>query len=303
LFKYNVMYPEVAEHIIPTYALHQDGGTNQTMFEIVEAKGKFRPQKANFLIPHRKDYYLLVMVKQGNSRHWVDMKPYTLKPDTFYFSTPHQIHLKEQTEPLIGTLLCFTNEFLNLEDNQSLKALPIIQNSHNGHELQLEPADVTFIDDILQKIYNEHKQRNSWKGGMLQAYMRVLLIYLSRLYTAQFQKDELSPDRVLLERFRKLIEAEFVNLHDVAAYAGLLNISAGHLNDVIKQQSGKTAIVHIHERLMLEAKRLLFHSEQSVKEIAFNLGFEDAAYFNRFFKRLGGITPLAYRTQIREMYH
>ncbi len=296
------MYPEVAENIIPTYALNHDG-TDNTLFDIRQANGKFIQQRANFLIPHRKDYYLLVMVKQGSSRHWVDMKPYTLEPDTFYFSTPAQVHLKEQTEPLIGTLLCFTDEFLSLEDNHSLKVLPIIQNPHNGHELKLLPTEILFIDDILQKMHTEYQQKNTWKGGMLQAYLRVLLIYLSRLYTEQFQDTEKSEGRVLLEKFRSLIEEEYVKLHEVAAYAGLLNISPGHLSDLIKQQSGKTAIAHIHDRLMLEAKRLLFHTEQSVKEIAFGLGFEDAAYFNRFFKRSANQTPVAYRTQIRDMYH
>lgn len=295
------MYPEVAENIIPTYTLNQDG-TGNNMFDMVQSNGTFRQRKVNFLIPHRKDYYLLVLVKQGSSRHWVDMKPYTLQPDTFYFTVPTQIHLKEQTEPLTGTLLCFTEEFLNLEDNRSLKSLPIIQNLYNGHELKLTSADLLFIEDILHKMHAEHQQKNGWKGGMLQAYLRILLIYLSRLYTEQFH-GEVSAGRVLLDKLRQLIEVEYKRLHDVAAYAALLNISPGHLNDVVKQQSGKTAIVHIHERLILEAKRLLFHTGQSVKEIAFGLGFEDAAYFNRFFKRLSKQTPLAYRSKIREMYH
>jgi len=83
----------------------------------------------------------------------------------------------------------------------------------------------------------------------------------------------------------------------------MLNISAGHLSEVVKEQSGKPAIAHIHERLILETKRLLFHTDQSVKEIAFRLGFEEASYFNRFFKRIVGDTPLTYRNTIREMYH
>ena len=83
----------------------------------------------------------------------------------------------------------------------------------------------------------------------------------------------------------------------------LVIIWVDNLGEVIKQQSGKTAIELIHERLMLEAKRMLFHTESSIKEIAFELGFEDASYFNRFFKRLGEQTPLAYRNSTRKMYH
>lgn len=79
------------------------------------------------------------------------------------------------------------------------------------------------------------------------------------------------------------------------AYAQLLHLSANHLNTIIKEQSGKTVLQHLHARQLLEAKRLLYHTDLSVKEIAFELGFQDAAYFTRFFKRLTGTTPLAYR--------
>ena len=138
---------------------------------------------------------------------------------------------------------------------------------------------------------------------MLMSYMRVLAIYLSRLYTAQFSSSEALPDRVLLKKYLAKIEENYNEQHEVACYADMLNISAGHLSDVVKEQSGKPAIAHIHERLILEAKRLLFHTDQSIKELAFGLGFEDASYFNRFFKRIVGDTPVAYRTTIREMYH
>jgi AraC-like DNA-binding protein len=245
---------------------------------------------------------MLAFVKQGSSRHWVDMMPYTLKADTFYFSVPHQIHVKEQAKPLIGIMLCFTDEFLAIEENQLLKQLPVIQNPYNGHELELGAEDVCFIEDVLLKMLTEFKQKRDWRNGMLLAYLRVLLIYISRLYTEQFTNEELLEDRMLLKKFRVLIEEQYIQLHDVAAYARLLYISAGHLSEVVKQQSGKTAIEHIHERLMLEAQRLLFHTESSIKEIAFKLGFEDASYFNRFFKRLSSQTPLAYRNITRKMY-
>ena len=85
-------------------------------------------------------------------------------------------------------------------------------------------------------------------------------------------------------------------------YASLLNVSAGHLSELVKEQSGRPAINHIHERLVLEARRLLFHTQHSLKEIAFDLGFTDASYFNRFFKRETNVTPAEYRLSTREMY-
>ncbi len=294
---------QTTETVIPKYSLSRINGNEASLFDIRELKGHYKQHPDIFLVPHRKDYYVLGFVKQGSSRHWVDMTPYILKPETFYFSVPHQIHVKEQSEPFIGTMIYFTEEFLAIEENEFLKQLPIIKNTHNGHELHLTAENVMFIDDIMLKMVAEHQQRQDWRNSMLLGYLRVLLIYVSRLYTEQFQNTEKKEERLTLNKFKELIDEQHCQLHEVAYYADLMNISAGHLSEVVKLQSGKTAIEHIHERLMLEAKRLLFHTENSMKEIAFQLGFEDASYFNRFFKRLSSQTPLGYRNTTRNMYH
>jgi AraC family transcriptional activator of pobA len=282
---------QLTETDLPKYSLKQVSKNNSSLFEIQELNDEYRQPPAIFLTPHRKDYYMMVLVRTGGSRHWVDMAPYTLKPDTFYFSVPHQVHVKEKSVFMNGILLCFTDEFLAIEENQLLKQLPVIQNPQNGHELNLAAENVAFIDDILRKMLAEYGQKQDWRNGMLLAYLRVLLIYLSRLYTEQFSED-VPEGKMLLKKFHALIDEQYKELHDVAGYADQLFISAGHLGEVIKQQSGKTAIEHIHERLILEAK-----------EIAWQLGFEDASYFNRFFKRLNSETPLHYRRQSRDMYH
>jgi len=297
------MQTHLTETAIPKYSLQETSASGNALFEIRELKGEYKQHPSIFLAPHRKDYYMLVFVKQGSSRHWVDMVPYTLKPETFYFSVPNQIHVKEQAQPMTGTMLCFTDEFLAIEENQLLKQLPIIQNLQNGHELELNADNVQFIEDIMTKMLNEYREKHDWRNGMLLSYLRILAIYVSRLYTEQFSNNELTADRLLLKKFRSLINEQFKQVHDVASYADQLFITPGHLSEVIKQQSGKSAIEHIHERLILEAKRLLFHTETSAKEIAYKLGFEDASYFNRFFKRITLQTPKEYRTNFRKMYH
>ncbi|RVU03009.1 helix-turn-helix domain-containing protein [Mucilaginibacter limnophilus] len=288
---------------IPKYNIEPDPVTGNRIFRVIKADCRIIHMNVDFLRPHRKDYYFFALVRQGNSRHWIDMVPYTLKPDTLYFTVPHQIHLKEEAEPMVGTIIAFTEEFLTLDKSGSLKNMPIIQNPQNGHELSLSEDDIIFLEDIIGKITTEYQLRKNWQGGMLMAYMNVLIIYLSRLYNKQFVADDRLPGRMLLKKYLSKIEDNYTKMHEVIAYADALNISAGHLSDVVKEQSGRPAIAHIHERLMLEAKRLLFHTEKSSKEIAFELGFEDASYFNRFFKRLCGTTPAGYRIQSREMYH
>ena len=297
------MYLDTREAAIPKFVFEPDKATGNPMFRINRNDSIVNYKRTDFLSPHRKDYYFMAFVKKGKGRHWIDITPYDLKPDTFYFTVPSQVHLKEETEPLSGFTLSFSTDFLASDNNGTLKDLPVILNPHNGHELSLNPQDLDFITDILEKIETEYLSKDTWQHHMLLAYVKILLIYLSRLYNEQFSEKELFPGRLLLKNYLSKIDESFTELHEVAAYAEMLNISAGHLSELVKEQSGKPAIVHIHERLILEAKRLLFHTDYAIKEIAFHLGFEDASYFNRFFKRLTTYTPVFYRNNFREMYH
>ncbi|MBD0254596.1 MAG: helix-turn-helix domain-containing protein [Cytophagales bacterium] len=272
------------------------------MIEVREATGGEAEIDSGFLIPHRKDYYLFVLVKAGNSRHWVDFIPYTVRPDHFYFTVPQQVHLKEDVAPMQGFVTGFTEEFLLLEENRTLRQLPVIQNPAGAHELVLGAEDVAYLEEVMRKMLAEFNTGGNWRNQMLASWLRVLVIYLSRLYTDQFGENKITQRHCLLKSFQQLIGAHYHHLHDVTGYANLLNLTPGYLNDAVKGQSGKTAISHIHNRLAVEAKRRLLHTELSVKQIANALGFEDAAYFNRFFKRLTGSTPIGYRQHIREMY-
>jgi AraC family transcriptional activator of pobA len=286
---------------VPTYPFERDEATGNNSFSIVRSEGAI-PYEADLLLPHRKAYYLFVFAKHAPGRHWVDAVPYVRQDHALYFSSPSQILVKEEAVPFWGTRLEFTNEFLALQQNAALRNLPLIQNPHNGHELLLTAADDAVVDDLLAKLEAEHQRPGEWQHQMLSAYLTVLLTYLSRLYTEQFPGGEPSADQRLLRTYRARIEENFRELHEVSAYAALLHISAGHLSEVVKAQSGRSAIKHLHERLVLEAKRLLFYTPQSLKELAFDLGFSDASYFNRFFKRETGLTPAEYRANIRKMY-
>jgi AraC-like DNA-binding protein len=288
--------------VIPNYPLRQPDGKAAAIIEVREATGTETVIDSGFLIPHRKDYYLFVFVKKGGSRHWVDFMPYTVKPDHFYFTVPQQVHLKEDATPMQGFIACFTEEFLLLEENRMLRQLPVIQNPAGAHELVLREEDGIYIEEVMRKMLAEFNAGGYWRNQMLTSWLRVLVIYLSRLYTDQFGESKITQNHCLLKSFQQLIGEHYRHLHDVTGYANLLNLTPGYLNEVVKQQSGKTAISHIHNRLAVEAKRRLLHTDLSVKQIADELGFEDAAYFNRFFKRLTGTTPIGYREHIREMY-
>ena len=286
---------------VPVYSLNQDDRIGHTFFRVYNYEGDF-PDQSDLLTPHRKDYYLLVLIRRADSRQWIDMKPFTLKNNTIYFTGPGQVIVKEEFKQLWSTGIAFTKEFLTLNGNTLLEKLPLIQNPYNGHELLLSEADILFVEDILEKINAEYLLAGEWHQRMLGAYLTLLLTYLSRLYNEQFKNNDHSAEILLLKKFQTKINEHFRELHEVGDYASLFNISSGHFSETIKIQSGKPAIKHIHDRLILEARRLLFHTHNSLKEIAFELGFSEASYFSRFFKRETGETPAEYRLSIRKMY-
>ncbi|TDE14797.1 helix-turn-helix domain-containing protein [Dyadobacter psychrotolerans] len=286
---------------VPVFSLEHDPVMKGKLFSIKQFEG-VRPHQSELLVPHRKDYYLFVFARRGGARFWADMASYETKDNTFYLMGPNQVIVKEEPKCMWGTALAFDKQFLALHDNDSLARLPIVRNEQNANELILSEADITFTEDMLAKILKEYSEPGEWQQRMITAYLMLLLTYLSRLYSEQYENFTPANDKSLLKKYQTAIEENFREIHQVSEYAALLYVSPGHLRDVIKAQSGKPAIAHIQERMVLEARRMLFHTEYSLKEIGFDLGFSDASYFSRFFKRETGVTPAEYRALTREMY-
>jgi AraC-like DNA-binding protein len=290
--------------IIPHYSLQQVSQDGNSLFEIREVDGNTIRRGEHLFVPHRKDYYFFFLVKKGTNRHWVDFISHEVNPGNLYFTLPHQVHLKEKNASLEGTLLAFTEEFLLLQEQAAWKKLPILQNPDDRHELKLTGEDISFLDNLFTQMLAEYTQQQDWRKGMLQSYLKIFLVYLSRIYARRSEFPPVpSNSQWLMKRLKELVNEKYDSLHQVSDYAQLLNVTPGHLNDTIRDQAGRTATSLIQERIILEAKRALFHADLSVKEIAYSLGFGDAAYFNRFFKRLTGETPLHFRATIRDHHN
>ncbi|MET0571706.1 MAG: helix-turn-helix domain-containing protein [Pedobacter agri] len=296
------MRTSYAEAQIKTFTLTHDPIMPGGLFSMRTFDGVLI-HPSELLVPHRKDYFLFILARKGNARHWVDMKSFDTKPNTIYFFVPDQVITKEEPKPMHATAVAISKEFLALQENQVLAGLPVITNPEHGHELLLAETDLLFVESVLQQLNTAHQQADEWQHKMISAHLVVLLTYLSKLYTLQFGVSAKGSSYTILQQYQETIEQHFKSLHLVSEYAELLHLSPGHLSELVKNQSGKSAIMHIHDRIVLESRRLLYHSKKSIKQIAFELNFSDASFFGRFFKQRTGITPAEYRRQIREMYH
>lgn len=151
--------------------------------------------------------------------------------------------------------------------------------------------------EILWAMLNiEMQSRDNLQKEMLQMMLKRFIILCTRLYKEQnrlmnFEKVQLD----IIREFNYLVEMHFREKHSVTEYALLLNKSPKTLSNLFSQFSNKSPLQIIHDRILLESKRLLFYTDKTIKEIAYETGFEDIQTFSRFFKTKEGLSPKEFR--------
>jgi AraC-like DNA-binding protein len=170
--------------------------------------------------------------------------------------------------------------------------------------LHLSPREESTIWDLYRKIENEyHNNQDEYSREIILANVDTMLKYAQRFYKRQFiNRSEISGKTVsrFTDALDQYVSSGFLNskgLPSVQYMAEKLDISAGYLTDVLKQESGKTALEHIHIYLISEAKNRLKSEDKTVSEIAYALGFDNLSYFSRLFKKEVGITPVLFKRQ------
>jgi AraC-like DNA-binding protein len=160
------------------------------------------------------------------------------------------------------------------------------------------------LSPFFENIYNEFNSGNADKFAMIESYLRLLLLQIRRITSSLTFIDtdvRISAETNIVAQYSALIEAHLAQpelakeFASPAFYADRLNIHPNHLNAVVKRVTQKTAKQLIHDALMVAAKSLLSQSQKSVKEISFQLGFDQVAHFNNLFKKHTALTPSQYR--------
>jgi AraC family transcriptional regulator, transcriptional activator of pobA len=250
--------------------------------------------------PHRHNFHIIVFLKEakGTGTHSIDFVKHKLKPNVVYLIRAGQVHMFENinVQAVDATTITFPKEFI-------FPLLPpILEDSENVNEINLSGTDFDYLYDILFRIQIEYDSKSDWNANIIQNYLGIILMHLSRIYLESKKKINPVVDDSMVIKYKHLVNEKYLEFRQVSDYANMLCLTPGHLNDKIKEQTGGTAKDLINERIILEAKRLLFYDEGSIKEIAEKLKFEDVPYFNRFFKTHTSQTPLDFRLKIRKMY-
>ena len=150
----------------------------------------------------------------------------------------------------------------------------------------------------FKKAIAENQEKLTDSEEVIRALLDLILIQSKRIYPVSMQDEHAHKGRILVKRFKQLIEEKCQENLSVKQYADLLSITANHLSETVKNVTGRTSTDLINDRMVLEIKRLLTHTDMGVSEIAYHLNFADQSYFSKYFKKLTGETPLSFRNHI-----
>ena len=251
----------------------------------------------------RRDFYKVALVTSPCTVHYAD-RSIELNGTCLMFANPHIPYAVELHAPrLTGYSCLFTEAFMRENDrSESLQQSPLFK--VGGTPIfDLSAAQAAYAKDIFQKILAEQSSGYLFKNDLIRTYLQLLIHEALRMQpTESFPQHKNAASRIaalfleLLERLFPLESpGQALPLKTAQDFAAQLAVHVNHLNRAVKEVTGKPTTAHIAERVIGEAKALLHHTTWSTAEIAYSLGFEYPTYFNIFFKKHTGTTPLAFR--------
>jgi len=253
-------------------------------------------EKNHFTHSHRDEGHTFHIVEKGSVHIEIDFKKYEISAPSVVYMHPDQVHRILYFENITICSLSIKDENLNAD------YLKFLEEITPSKPLQLNDDNNAIIFDVFSICLNFSLQKNNrLHYPLLKDSCNTLVAFLLSQFLAQ-NKSDANPTRfeIIAKAFKRLLEKNYCTSKRPLEYADKLNISTSYLNECVKNTTGFSVSKHIQDRTILEAKRLLYHSDKSVKEISFQLGYEDYPYFSRIFTKATGMSALAFRRKNHE---
>ena len=261
----------------------------------------FAGEKAQPIPYKRRDYYKIMLVIGNSKVHYAD-KVVEVKKQALSFSNPHIPYKWEHLDNVREGFFCIFNQhFFHQYGNLSQYA---VFQPNGDHIFELEDEQVSKLKNIFARIFSEINSDYVHKYDVIRTLVFELIHFALKMKpSAELVRQPIHASQRISTLFLELLERQFpidenhqsVNLRSPSDFARQLNIHVNHLNRAVKETTEKTTSHLIAERFLQEAKILLKHSNWSVSEIAYALGYTEVTHFNNFFKKHVQLSPLKFR--------
>ncbi len=242
---------------------------------------------------HRDNHYIFFLFEKGSATLTIDFHEVSFKDSCAFYILPGQVHHRINNQYAQGWYLAVdtvlvTSEFRNIfESNLALQ-----------QPLYLDAQLINQCSNILRLIMERSVAdiRSAFQSNVTLNLFQSFAGIVAGGYSSNFIALSSRPKQLTYD-FRKLLARDFHSVKTPSGYAKSLNVSVNYLNEAIKKMTGFSVSYWIAQQILLEAKRLLIYTTIDVKEIAYEIGYPDPAYFSKWFKKQEGISPLSFRAK------
>lgn len=242
--------------------------------------------------PHKHDFYQLIMITAGSGWHQIDFKKYNVEKNQIYLMKPGQIHTWSLRSSIKGFVIEFNRHSLMSAETQGPDLVGPMEFTPDLLTIKKD-ADFETLIYLSQLMQKESQEKKEYQDISLKSLLSGFLVQILR-QTGSSLGQKIKTDG-LLENFRHLVDHHFQSEHRVEFYAQKLGVTPKALTMQLSRTIKKSPRLVIQDRFLLEAKRYLAYSDLSVADIGYEIGFDDANYFTRFFRLHEKMTPAQFR--------
>lgn len=248
--------------------------------------------------------YNIFWIEDGKASITIDFERFEVSGNHFFFLNPGQIFSVESEKKLIGTRISFSENFYCPKTNDGEIGCNglLFNNLVSSPTLEIERADGAKFQSMLHNISSALAQEITAKQELIESYLKILLIELTEYKKKEIQtvSEQLDDGHETLRIFNALVEDNYHRWHQIGPYAEKFGISPSSFTKKLSKLGVSPSKV-IHDRLILQAKRMLYFTQKQVKEIAYELGFEESSHFSSFFKNKTDKYPADFRKTLVEV--
>ena len=267
-------------------------------FEIVSISNLYRQSKGILTSPHRTAFYHIIWFQKGSPIHLVDFKSIKVEPNTILFLNKDTVQIFDPTGEFEAKAVLFTNNFFGKTqaDVKFLRSTILFNDLMGVSRISLEGATSVFATIFSLMEGELDGTPDALRSDILRNHLHNFLLLAEReRRKGDFVEIKKGADLDYTLLFKELVEAQYKHNKQVSHYASQLSVTEKRLNGATSKILGKTPKALIDERVILEAKRLLAHSSENIKEVAYALGFQEPTNFIKYFRKHSGNTPVEFR--------
>lgn len=250
----------------------------------------------------RHNYFTLIWITEGSGVLKADFTEHTFSNNSILAFSPYQPFMLSKVENVKGYAIHFHPDFFCIHKHHKEVSCNgiLFNNIYDPPITKITEGARASLQMVIDQVKAEVQNQSLAQYELLVSYLKIFLITVTRLKVDQapekFTTDSKEP--FVLQKLKDAIESHYKNKHSPSEYADLLHMTPKALAKITKAYFNKTLTDLISERIIIEAKRELYLTSKSVKEIAAELGYEDEHYFSRFFKNNADVSPQLYRETV-----